>query len=158
MRALNAKTFLEQIKKTEMMIRNKEIEKEQWETVAMSSTAGGKSVMVKVGDRYELQNMERVQASGNPQKMADAIGEIVDISAEIEAEKMKLYRQKEEVIRVIEQLPASQYSLLHLMYVQDYSLKVAAYEEGRSYSWAKKTHKKGVANVQKILNERKEGQ
>lgn len=153
MKDLDAKEFLQQIKKINQMIKNKEIEKEQWLEVAASTTSGGKSVYVKnANGKQELHNMERVQSSGNPSKMADAIIESINIETEIESAKVRLQHEKANIIQVIEQLPVEQYTVLHLVYVQDFTLKMASYEEGISYSTVKAYHKKGIRNVQKILD------
>ena len=56
---VNAKKYLSNVSKLDKMIANKMIEKEQWEAVAEGSTAHSEG--------------ERVQSSGNPQKMADAV-------------------------------------------------------------------------------------
>ena len=142
MKTLSAFEFLNELKKIDAMIRNKEIEIEQWKSIATSSTV--------------QTDGERVQSSGSKQKMADAVCEFVDIAVEVEAEKNKLIRKKRDIIQVIEQLPATQYDVLHIIYVQHFTLSDAADLKGKSYSWAKDKHRKGLANVQRILDERKE--
>jgi DNA-directed RNA polymerase specialized sigma24 family protein len=141
MKTLSAFEFLNELKKIDAMIKNKEIEIEQWKSIATSSTVHSDG--------------ERVQSSGSKQKMADAVIEFVDIAAEVEVEKNRLIQKKRDIIRVIEQLPATQYDLLHKIYVQCFTLAEAADMEMKSYSWAKNVHRKGLANVQKILDERK---
>ena len=141
MNELNAFEFLNELKKIDAMIKNKEIEIEQWRSIATNSTV--------------CSDGERVQSSGSKQKMADAVCEFVDITAEVEAEKNRLIQKKRDIIQVIEQLPATQYDLLHKIYVQSFTLAEAADMEMRSYSWAKNVHRKGLSNVQKILDERK---
>ena len=138
---MNAFEFLNELKKIDAMIKNKEIEIEQWRSIATNSTV--------------CSDGERVQSSGSKQKMADAVCEFVDITAEVEAEKNRLIKKKRDIIQVIEQLPATQYDLLHKIYVQSFTLAEAADMEMRSYSWAKNVHRKGLSNVQKILDERK---
>lgn len=139
---MNAFEFLNELKKIDAMIKNKEIEIEQWKSVATSSTVQSEG--------------ERVQSSGSKQKMADAVIELVDIASEVEAEKCRLIQKKREIIRVIEQLPATQYDLIHKIYVQFFTLAQVADMELKSYSWAKNVHRKGLSNVQKILDEGKE--
>ena len=142
MKTLNAFEFLNELKKIDAMIKNKEIEIEQWRSIATSSTVCSEG--------------ERVQSSGSKQKMADAVIEFVDITAEVEAEKNRLIRKKRDTICVIEQLPATQYDLLHKIYVQGFTLAEAADIGMKSYSWAKNVHRKGLSNVQKILDEREQ--
>ena len=154
MTVLKAKEFLEQIKKIDKMIKFKEFEREQSLTDAENMTSGGKSVWVKLPNgKYELQNMEKVQSSGRKDPMGDAVSDAVDTEYDIKVEKNRLERKKKEIIKVIEQLPVDQYAVLHLVYVQGFTLKAAAIEEGRSDSWAKRKHSQGIAAVQKILDE-----
>lgn len=149
---MNARDFLGQLKKLNKQIENKQMEKEQWETIAQSTTSGGKSVLVKVKDRYELQNMERVQSSGNPQKMADAIAEVVEIQKEIDRYIMRLREKKTEIVAVIEQLDNPlHYSVLHKHYVQFKSFVEIAREEHYSYPYILEIHSNALKNVQKIL-------
>jgi len=153
---MEAKEFLNQVKKLDVMIENKLIEKQQWKNIAMNVTSGANTVLVKVKgkDKYELQNMEKVQSSGNQQKMADAIHRYVDLEAEIDRCVDKLIEIKKDVISVIEQLNPAEYDLLHKVYIQHIDLAVAADKCERSYNWAKSVHGQALKNVQKILDER----
>ena len=137
---MNARDFLKQTKKLDKMIENKLIEKEQWKSIATGTTAqmGG----------------ERVQTSGSQQKMADAIARFIDIEKEIDDCIDQLIDTKNDVITVIEQLNASEYDLLHKVYVQFFTLQEVADLYEKSTSWAKTIHKRGLKNVQRILDER----
>ena len=137
---MNARDFLKQPKKLDKMIENKLIEKEQWESIATGTTAqmGG----------------ERVQSAGSQQKMADAIARFIDIEKEIDECIDQLIDTKNDVITVIEQLNASEYDLLHKVYVQFFTLQEVADLYEKSISWAKTIHKRGLKNVQRILDER----
>lgn len=137
---MNARNFLKQPKKLDKMIENKLIEKEQWKSIATGTTAqmGG----------------ERVQSSGSQQKMADAIARFIDIEKEIDECIDNLVDTKNDVIAVIEQLNASEYDLLHKVYVQFLTLQEVADLYEKSISWAKTIHKRGLKNVQRILDER----
>lgn len=150
------KQFLNQLKKLDAMIENKLIEREQWKAIAEGVTAGGTSVFVfdKQG-RKQLHNMEKVQASGNPQKMADAIHKMIEIDAEIALCIDKLIEAKKEVIRVIEMLPAAEYDIIHKIYVQHLSLYDVTAMSDRSYSSITTLHGRALKSVQKILSERK---
>lgn len=137
---MRADTFLRQLKKLDMMIENKQIEKMQWRTIAMSTTA--------------YSSGERVQSSGSQQKMADAVGRYLDIENEINASIDRLIDAKRDVISIIERLNAAEYDLMHKVYVQYIPLEDAAVKCGRSYSWAKSTHRSALRNVQRMLDER----
>jgi DNA-directed RNA polymerase specialized sigma24 family protein len=148
--------FLEQLEKLDLMIENKMIEREQWKAIAEGVTAGGTSVIVhdKKG-RKELHNMEKVQASSNPQKMADAIHKMIEIDAEIDLCIDKLIEAKKDVINVIEQLPAAEYDIIHKIYVQHIPLYEVSTMSDRSYSSITTLHGRALKNVQRILNERR---
>lgn len=148
--------FLEQLEKLDLMIENKMIEREQWKAIAEGVTAGGTSVIVldKKG-RQQLHNMEKVQASGNPQKMADAVHKMIEIDAEIDLCINKLIEAKKDVINVIEQLPAAEYDIIHKIYVQHIPLYEVSTMSDRSYSSITTLHGRALKNVQRILNERK---
>lgn len=135
---MEAKEFLGRIKKLDRMIENKGIERQQWLAIALGTTGqlGG----------------ERVQSSGNQQKMADAVNHYVDIERELDECIDKLVDARREVISVIEQLDATEYDLLHKIYVQYYTLTAAADVYDRTYGWAAHIHKRALKKVQTILD------
>lgn len=148
------KEFLCQLKKLDKLIENKLIEKEQWKSIAMGVTSGGESVIVKVNGKNELQNMEKVQSSGNPQKMADAVIRCIEIEAEIDRYIDELIDTRKDVISVIERLPALEYDLLHKVYVQHITLVEVADILNTTYSNATTIHGRALKMVKTILNER----
>ena len=152
---MKAKVFLNQLTKLDTLIENKMIEREQWKAIAEGVTAGGTSVIVldKKG-RQQLHNMEKVQASGNPQKMADAIHKMIEIDEEINAYIDKLIDAKKDVLSVIERLPAAEYAIIHKIYVQHLNLYEVAAKSERSYSSITTLHGRALKSVQNILDER----
>lgn len=140
---MNAKSFLKQLKKLDRMISNKLIEKEQWKAIATGITPqyGG----------------ERVQSSGSQQRMADAVSKYVDIEKEIDADIDRLIDTRMDVISVIEQLDATEYDILHLLYVQYKTLDEVAEIYDRTYSNITTIHGKALKHVQEILENRKNG-
>ena len=105
---------------------------------------------------YTTQQMtaDRVQTSGNPQKMADAVYKIIEIEAEIDACIDKLVDTKREVIGTLERLNPTEYDLLHKVYVQYMTFDEVALKKGKSYSWVTTVHGRALKNVQDILDER----
>ena len=85
-----AQAYLEQVKKLDLRIKNKLIEKQQWKDIALGITTNTES--------------ERVQSSGSLSKMADAIAKCVDMEAEIDKLIDELVVIKTYVIQTIEQL------------------------------------------------------
>lgn len=139
---MNAKIFLQQIKKLDRMIENKQIEKAQWKELATSTTT-------------QL-NGEKVQSSHNPHKMANAIVKYIDLEREIDSCIDRLIDTKRDVISVIEQLNPDEYDVLHKFYIQGLSFKEIAFadKKKRSESWATTIHGRALKNVQRILDER----
>lgn len=149
---MRAKEFLEQVKKINTLIENKLAEVAQWKAIATSATAGGTDVVIN----GKVHQMDKVQASGSQQKMADAVIHYVDLEAEINADIDNLIDAKKDVLKVIEQLEAEKYDLLHKVYVQGFTLDEVALKYGFSYSWATTLHGRALKDVQIILDERSE--
>lgn len=139
---MNAKDFLRQISKYDRLIENKLIEAAQWRDIANNSTTN--------------MSGERVGASPNPHRTAEAICKYMDLEEEARKCADALIAAKKDVIGVIEQLSASEYDLLHKIYVQGLEYKEVAYKCKRSYSWVTTNHALAVKNVQKILDKRSE--
>ena len=137
---MNAKDFLRQIKKLDRLIENKLIEIQRWKDIANNTTANLSG--------------ERVQSSGNPQKIADAIGRYIDLEREINQDIDRLVETKKDVICVIEQLNATEYDIIHKIYVQYLTLEDVADAYDRTYSWATTIHGRALKHVQNILNKR----
>lgn len=139
---VDAKAFLEQIEKLDMMIQNKLIEKQQWKDIALGITAN--------------MDGERVQSSGAKDKMASAVEKCVDMEAEIDRLVDKLIDAKQKVIQTIEQLYSpTEYNVLHMRYIQYKTLQEIADHYGRDYGWAKVTCKRARSHLQAILNKSK---
>ena len=134
---MDAKEYLSQVKKLDLQIRNKLIEKQQWRDIALGITSN--------------MDGERVQSSGAKSKMADAIGRCVDMEAEIDRLVDKLIDTKKDVIQTIEQLESpTQYDVLHMIYIQDKTLQEVADHYNMSYDWAATTHGRALKNVRQI--------
>ena len=139
---MEAKEYLNQVKKLDLQIRNKLIEKQQWKDIALGITAN--------------MDGERVQSSGAKSKMADAINKCVDMEAEIDMLVDKLIDTKKDVIQVLETVNnPTWYDLLHRKYIQDKNYLDIADDFNKSYDWVKVNHKRAVRVVQRILDERK---
>lgn len=137
---MKAKEYLQQVGKLDKLIQNKMIEKEQWKAIATNITTHSDG--------------ERVQSSGSKQKMADAVVRYVEIEAEIDRCIDIYVDKKQEVIQTIEQLPATEYDVLHKIYIQGHELEDVADICGKTYSWVTTVHGRAVKMVQGILDER----
>ena len=119
------------------MIENKLLDRLHYEEFAMSVSApmGG----------------DKIKSTPNPHRSADAIDSYCDIDGELE----ELKRKRKEIISVIEQLAFVEYDTLYKLYIEHYDLSDVAALNKKSYSWADKTHRTAIKNLQIILDERK---
>lgn len=131
---MKATTYLDRIKKIDAMINNKMRDHARW--VEIAEGLGGAS------------DGERVQSSRNLHRGADAIGNYIDIEAEIRS----LKRERQEIIETIERLPSAEYELVYRLYVQDYSMKEIAYQLGKSYEWVKVKKRRALQLVQEMID------
>lgn len=140
---MKAKEYLLQLKKKDKLIENMLVEREQWKAIATSVT--------------QQLSADRVQSSGNPQKMADAVLKLVEIDKEIDAAIDNYVDSRREIIATITMLNAineTYYDLLHKVYIQNMTLNEVADLYGQERAWADKTHGRGLEIVQRIINER----
>jgi hypothetical protein len=134
-----AKDFLEQVKKADVIIKNKLIERQQWHDLALTITAN--------------MDGERVQSSGTKSKLAEAVEICVDAEDEILTEVSNLRNVKKMVTQVIQRLYSYvEYNVLHMRYIQYMDLQEIADHYGKEYGWATTTHGRALKNVQKILD------
>ena len=138
---MKSKEFLKRIAKMDSLINNKLVELEQWKALAMGVTVATEG--------------ERVQSSGNKQRMADAINRYIDLEEEINQRIDEFIDVKKQVVRIIEQLPAAEYDVLHRRYVQYKEYYEIADDMRKSKSWVTSVHGRALTNVQKIIDERK---
>lgn len=137
---MKAKEFLRQLEKIDAIVRNKQIEKAMLWDIATNTVA--------------TMHGERVQSSGNPQRMASASDARLDLEREIDECLARLAETKRDVIGVIEQLNTTEYDLLHKIYVQHIQLCDVAIKIDKSYSWVTTVHGRALKHVQNILDAR----
>lgn len=135
---MRAKEYLKEIARIEKMIENKKEEMERWRDIALNITGNYAG--------------ERVQGSGNQQKMATAVINCVDLQREIEGHIVTLYRKRQEIIGVLEQLPLQDYDLLYKIYVNGETLNDMAGERGCSYSNIATLHGMALKKVQRLID------
>lgn len=135
---MTAKEYCEQLKKIDTIIKNKLIEKKQWLDLALNVTPS--------------MDGERVQSSGNQQKMADAMDNLIDVERQINEYIDELCEKKQDVIKTIEQLPELEYDVLHQIYVQYKSLYEVADDRNITYSWVTSIHGRALKMLDDVLN------
>lgn len=136
---IDAKNYLRQVEMLDIKIKNKLIERQQWKDIALGITAS-------IGG-------ERVQSSGSKDKMAAAVVKCVDMEKEINDLIDALINKKSEVISIIEKLNSpTEYKILHLRYIQFFSLTDIAENLNKEYSWVTTTHGRALKNVKMLLD------
>ena len=134
---MTSKEYLEQIKKLDTLISNKLAESRQWLDLALNITS--------------KTDGERVQSTGDQQKMSSAVNKCIDIEREVNALIDEYIIKKKEIIKVIEQLPEAEYDVLHKIYVQYKTLYEVADERDIAYSWATSIHGRALKMLDEIL-------
>lgn len=135
-----AKEYMLQLKKLNLQIENKLAEQQQIKDMAFNITSRSDG--------------ERVQSSGNPQKMAGAVEKLIDIEQEINSAVDALCDKRKEIIETIETLKPAEYDLLFHVYVLYDTLAAYAALRGKEYTWATTLHGRALKSVQAILDER----
>lgn len=137
---MKAKHYLSQYQRLTTIIKNKQIEKEQWFEAATRITSSYDSV--------------RVQTSGGQGRMAEAAVEYADLGREIDRQIVEAEKAKRNIIHTIEQLQIEEYDVLHKHYVQGLTLMEVADLKNKSYSLITTVHGRGLKKVQAILDEK----
>lgn len=138
---MKASEYLHQIEAIETKIRNIRVDIAQLKDLALSVTPA-----------YEG---ERVQASGNNQRMATAIDRWADKEAELNAEIDRLIDKKIEISSTINHLSKPKESgVLHMLYLENKSFKEVAQHYDKSVSWATSIHGRALQSLQKVLDAR----
>lgn len=135
---MDAREFLRQIRKLDLLIKNKQDEIRQLKEIASSTSAD--------------MTGERVQTTGNPHRLTDAIDSYIDLESELRQVVAELMAKRKEIIAVIEQLPPVEYDVLYRIYVKGQKHWDVADAYGFSYSWSTSTCSRAVRKVQKILD------
>lgn len=98
---------------------------------------------------------ERVQASGNNQRMAAAVDRWADKEQEMYAAIDRLIEKQLEIASTIRRLKRPKESgVLHMLYIQKKSYEEIAEAYNRSVSWAKSIHGWALLSLQKELDAR----
>lgn len=146
---MEAKDFLNQLKRMEDSIKDKLEEVAQLKSIALTVVAVSNNVIIE-GEKHSA---ERVQSSGSQQKMADAVCKYVDLEKEIDDDIDRMVDKREEVLAVINMLDKPvQCSVLRKKYVQFKSFKRIAEEMNYTYQYIIEQHNKALKNLQKILD------
>ena len=140
---MKASEYVKQIETIETRIQNIQFDVKQLKDLALSITPS-----------YEG---ERVQASGNNQRMATAVERWADKEQEMNAEIDRLIDKKLEISNTINSLKKpKEAGVLHMLYIQNKSFKEVAMRYDKSVSWATSVHGRALQSLQKVLDAREQ--
>lgn len=135
---IDAKSYLLQVRRLDLQIKNKLVERQQWKDMALGITSN-------IGG-------ERVQSSGGKNKIESAVIKCVDMENEINVLVDSLIEAKKSVIATIEKLESpTEYDILHKRYIQFMSLQEIADQCRREYTTITTAHGRALKNVEKLL-------
>ena len=154
--SMDAKTYLMRIRDINEIIIGVIEEIEYHKSIALKITQNVNTVKIN----GQTHCSEKVQSSGNKDRMANAVCEYTDLESELEVEKDGLIAEKQEIISTIKMLPAREYKLLRLTYIGKVengniiymTLKQASYEMNISRRTASNVHKSALSNIQRMLD------
>lgn len=136
---MNAVEYLNQAKMCDAKIKNKMLEKEQWFTLATKTTCPTDG--------------ERVQSSGSPDKMSDAVTRMIEIDKEIDEMIDSFVDLKQEIIKTIEQVnDPILYDILHMIYIQYMKPSEVSHSLNYTYQWIKELNDRGLEKIQMLLD------
>lgn len=141
---MTAKEYLSQIEKLDRLIENKVADMKKWQSIAYGLPGIGKTVKIN----GEVHLMDKVQSTGNPQKMAEAVANYSDLEEEIE----ELRKKRAEIIKTLERLDPVEYDVLYTIYVQGYTLSRAAKKIYKSYRHTLRIRDRAFLNIQKLID------
>ena len=139
---MKAIDYLEQIEKIDAKIETKMEELERLQTLAEKTTAS-------IGG-------ERVEATGNQQKLEDCVIKIVKVQEEINASIDRFVDYKKEAMELIDHAcDADCIRLLYKRYFSYMKWEEIAVDMNYTYQWISGgLHQRALAQVQKALDER----
>lgn len=137
---MKAQDFLEQYKTQQTIIASCWEEYAMWQDIALSTTG--------------CMEGERVQSSGNKQKMANAVISYSDIEADIKLRIAEAQAIQTDIIRKIARLKEPEYYVLHGVYIlgKQYKEVAASRNPSMSKSWATSVHGNALLHLQQILD------
>lgn len=136
---MDAKEYLEKVKEKQDYWELKELELLQLITLETKTTVP--------------LNPVSVQSSGDKDKLGTAVSKRIDFQNEVvEKAKADFLEYRDECIKFLEQVKEvnfTHYRILHLRYIEYFSLKKVARKVGYSYQYVKDLHLEALENAQK---------
>lgn len=139
---MTAKEYLQQVEKIEVKIRHLTLEKLRWAELTYDIAT---SISSKLSD-------EKVQSSGDLQKMECAVINGVDKEQTYDKQIEELITERQKIIDLIISLPALSSDILYRKYVEKQPLKEIAFELNKSYSAVAVAHTRALEKVDLLIN------
>ena len=137
---MTTKEYLNQIERLDKMITNKLSEIYQLKIMACSITVSGDS--------------ERVQTSGNQDKLGSTIAKIVDLERETDELVDSLVDKRKEILRQIDNMKnIDHYDVLHKHYVERRTFQDIAYSENWSIRQVFNIHGRALQEFEKMYGD-----
>lgn len=137
---MNAEQWLFQVRKLDELINAKLAERTRLKAIATDISA-------KPIDGMPFSNTGTVS-----QRMPNAVIKLIELEHEIDKLIDKYIDEKQEVLRILEQLPEKEYGVLHRHYIQYMTWEQVADDMGYSTMHIFRFRKKALKNLQMLLN------
>lgn len=136
---MNVEQWLEQVKKLDEMINGKLAERDRLNELATDISS------------KPIDGMPYTNTGTVSQKMQNAVIDLVMLANEINKLIDKYVDLKQEVIKMLEQLPAVQYGVLHRYYIRYMTIEKIAEDMGYSVRQILRIKKKGLQNLEDVI-------
>lgn len=137
---VNARHYLQQVKKFDLLIQNKIEEAKKWQDIAENITASS--------------DITGIHSGNTSDKVGNAVVNYVTLQEAIKADISEFYDLRNKIIKDIEKLPTSEYLVLYGIYVECVDYYTIAERANRSMRWLNRRHSNGLKMIQEILDER----
>lgn len=136
---MDTKSYLQQISRLDRMVKNKLSELAELKTMALGVGA--------------LNDGERVQTSGDKDRLGNAVARIVDMEKEIDELVDQFVDLKKDILQMLSMLENQKHKqILFKKYFEYKSIYTIADELGMSDRGCKKAHKRALEEFKKIKN------
>lgn len=136
---MDAENWLNQIKKLEQLIDAKLAERDR--LVALATDISPKPI-----DGMPFSNTGMV-----PQKMQNAVIDLIELAKEIEKLVARYIKKKQEIVAVLEKLPEKEYGVLHRHYIRHMTWEQVAEDMDYSTMQIWRIRKNGMKILENIL-------
>lgn len=136
---MNVQEWLEQVRKLDELINAKLAERKRLIEIATD-------ISPKAPD-----GMPHSYTGTVSQKMQDAVISLIDLEKQLDKLIDRYVDYKQEVLKVLEQLPDKEYGVLHRHYIQGMTWESVAEDMGYSVMQVWRIRKKAFTELEKIL-------